>query len=351
MKRIKFLIPILSMAAILLANASFATSNPETDTLKVVVNGEVQAVVDMSDLDALEDLDIDIDSIMMEVENALKSVDENMQDIEIIEKEGKKTIIIKSADGEIIETVELDKGNQSASENKNSFEVNFESDKKDKNLHSYMSIEIGANNYLTDNEFKFPEGNTDYVVKPFGSWSFSIGSGMRAYATDWLSFDFGGDLLWYNFKMEDKTVVIAEGGSPSQIQFTPDAFYETGDNDAIRSKLRVGYVNLNVVPVFHIGNKTGGFNKRTFRIGAGAYAGYRIGSITKLVYENDGNKIKAKDSDNFYLNNFRYGVKAVIGIKEINLFVNYDLNSLFEDNKGPKGETLNAFAFGLNFTI
>jgi len=351
MKRIKFLLPILSMAAILLANTSFATSNPETDTLKIVVNGEVQAVVDMSDLDALEDLDIDIDSIMMEVENALKSIDENMQDIEIIEKEGKKTIIIKSADGEIIEKVELDKGKQSASDNKNSFEVNFESDKKDKNLHSFMSMEIGANNYLVNNNLEFPDGNSNHLVKPFGSWSFSMGSGMRAYATSWLSFDFGADLLWYNFKMEDRTVLITEAENPDQIDFTSDAFYDTGDNDAIRSKLRVGYVNFNLVPVFHIGNDSGGFNKRTFRIGAGAYAGYRIGSITKFVYENDGNKIKAKNSDNFYLNNFRYGVKALIGIKEINLFVNYDLNSLFEENKGPNGETLNAFAFGLNFTI
>ncbi|MEA1873420.1 MAG: hypothetical protein U9N51_03195 [Bacteroidota bacterium] len=350
MRRIKLLFPILSMAAILLANTSFATSNLKTDTLKVIVNGEVEAVVNMSDLDALEDLDIDIDSIMMEVENVLKSVDENMQDIEIIEKEGKKTIIIKSADGEIIEKVDLDDDFETEN-GKNSFEVNFEIDKKEKNLHSYLSVEIGANNYLMNSEFEFPEGNSDYVVKPFGSWSFSIGSGMRAYATNWLSFDFGGDLLWYNFKMEDKTVLITEADNPSQIQFSPNAFYDTGDNDAIRSKLRVGYVNFNLVPVFHIGNETGGFNKRTFRIGAGAYAGYRIGSITKLVYENNGNKIKAKNSDNFYLNNFRYGVKAIIGIKEVNLFVNYDLNSLFEDNKGPNGETLNAFAFGLNITI
>jgi len=348
MKRIKFLFPILSMAAILIASTSFANTNPETDSLKVVVNGEVQAVVDMSDLDALENLDINIDSIMMEVENALKAVDEDMQDIEIIEKAGKKTIIIKSADGEIIQTVELNKEPGTAQDNKNSFEVNFEADKKEKNLHSYMSVEIGANNYLESNEFKFPEGNSNYIVKPFGSWSFSIGSGMRAYATNWLSFDFGADLLWYNFKMEDKTVEITEGAAPNPIQFTPN---DTSDNVAIRSKLRVGYVNFNLVPVFHIGNKTGGFNKRTFRIGAGAYAGYRIGSITKLVCEDDGNKVKAKVSDNFYLNNFRYGVKAIIGIKEINLFMNYDLNSLFENNKGPDRKTLNAFAFGLNITI
>lgn len=343
MKAMK-LFTILSMSAVMFAGTAFANPVMEKDTLKVIVDGELKAAIDMDNIEEMEDLNINLDSIMMEVEKALEEVDGNLQNIEIIEKDDEKVIIIKGEDGEIIETVELDNdaGN-------GEFEFSIEKSKEDKNLHPFLSYEIGSNNFLENQ--KFPSGDVPYLVKPFGSWSFSIGTGMRAYATSWLSFDFGADLLWYNFKMEDKAIDITEGTNPSEIVFTSNDFYNLGENDAIRSKLRVSYVNASLMPVFHIGKKTGGFNRRTFRVGVGGYAGYRIGSMTKNVYDEDGQKRKLKDHDNFYLNNFRYGAKAMIGVKEINIFFNYDLNTLFEEGKGPDGKNQNAFSFGLNFTI
>ncbi len=344
MKAMK-LFTILSLSAVIFAGTAFANPMMEKDTLKVIVDGELKAAVNLENLDELEELDINLDSIMMEVEKALEEIDENLQDIEIIEKEDEKVIIIKDKDGEVVETVEL----ESYSDDDDEFEVKFEKSREDKNLHPYMVYEIGSNNYLENQ--KFPSGDVPYLVKPFGSWSFSLGGGMRAYATSWLSFDFGADLLWYNFKMEDKAIDITESENPSEIMFTSNDFYNLGENDAIRSKLRVSYVNANLMPVFHIGKKTGGFNRRTFRIGVGGYAGYRIGSMTKNVYDEDGQKRKLKNHDNFYLNSFRYGAKAMIGIKEVNIFLNYDLNTLFEEGKGPDGKNQNAFSFGLNFTI
>ena len=47
-----------------------------------------------------------------------------------------------------------------------------------------------------------------------------------------------------------------------------------------------------------------------------------------------------------YASNLRYGVRAEIGVNEFNLFLNYDLNEVFETEKGPK---LNAISFGLIF--
>jgi hypothetical protein len=319
----------------------FSTETPSRDTLRIIINGELITEVDMNDIEALDSLDINIDSIMTEVESALDDFEGKFENIEIINSQNKKQIILKDASGEILEEFSIPT-------EKNEKEINefrFEIEKSEKNLHPYMTIEIGSNNYLQEN--KFPSGELPYIVKPFGSWSFSAGSGMRVYASSWLSLDLGADLLWYNFKMEDRTVIINEGTEPAQIVFQPTE----SEDDPIRSKLRVSYINANLMPVFHIGKKSSGFNRRTFRIGVGGYAGYRIGSMTKYVYEHNGNKQKDKYSDNFYLNNFRYGAKAMIGIKEINVFLNYDLNSLFEENKGPEGNNLNAFSFGVNFTI
>lgn len=357
MKRIKLVLGTLLGLTVLFANTAFANNNQITDTLKVVVNGEVKAVIDMDELEDLQDLkdleEINLDSIMLEVEAALEEVDEEIENVEIFDDGITKRIVIKDDEGNVIEEVEFEipdiEIEMEIDEDEDDFEVEFETNKSDKRVHGFMSYEIGSNNYLENQNF--PSGDMPYVVKPFGSWSFSIGTGIRTYATSWLSFDLGADLLWYNFKMEDKTIDITEGLTPSEINFTPNPTYDMDKNDAIRSKLRVSYLNASFMPVFHIGKNKGGFNKRTFRIGAGAYAGYRIGSMTKNVYEENGQKRKIKDHDNFYLNNFRYGAKAMIGIKEVNVFFNYDLNTLFEEGKGPNGKDLNAFTFGLNFTI
>ena len=67
-----------------------------------------------------------------------------------------------------------------------------------------------------------------------------------------------------------------------------------------------------------------------FRIGAGVYGGYRIWSRTKYVL-NDG---KAKHTSNYLLNNVRYGIRGQLGFRGIDLFVEYDLSKVFQENQG-----------------
>jgi hypothetical protein len=50
----------------------------------------------------------------------------------------------------------------------------------------------------------------------------------------------------------------------------------------------------------------------------------------------------------YFLNSYRYGVKAVFGFNDFNLFATYDLSTLYADNRGPE---LNPICFGLNFTF
>ena len=87
-----------------------------------------------------------------------------------------------------------------------------------------------------------------------------------------------------------------------------------------------------------------GDHYESFRIGIGPYVGYRIDSYSKNVIEVDGEKHKDRNHENFYLDNFRYGLRLQIGFRDTDLFFNYDLNELFTAGKGPK---LNAFSFGI----
>jgi hypothetical protein len=361
MKIIKELLGTIALSAIILISPAYASYENLSDTLKIIINGDTIVTTGIENLEALEDIsDIDLDSIMMKVEIALANENESMDTIdnmEIIDNDNKRQIIIKNKDGKTIKEIQLDLNVDITDDDAkdiddmddDDFDMEFESSDEDKQIYTYFSCDMGMNNYLEGQEF--PSGDMPYAVKPFGSWNFAIGTGFRTYATSWLSFDMGADLLWYNFKLEDKTVDITENHDLSIIDYSANPEYNIDENEAIRSKLTATYLDVNFMPVFHIGKETSGFNRRTFRVGLGAYAGYRIGSHSKNVWDDDGQKRKSKQSNDFYLNNFRYGAKAMIGIKEVNFFINYDINSLFEDGKGPNGTDLNAFAFGVNFTI
>jgi hypothetical protein len=129
------------------------------------------------------------------------------------------------------------------------------------------------------------------------------------------------------------------------------------DLNTIKSKLTVSYLGFSAVPMFDFGYKRKvrnvegknykywSRNNDGFRIGAGVYAGYRIGSYTKLVWR-DGGRQRDRERDNYYLENLRYGLRGVLGFRGVDLFVNYDLNPLFANERGPE---LNAISFGITF--
>ncbi len=213
--------------------------------------------------------------------------------------------------------------------------------------HNDFMIDLGMNNYLEDG--KSVDSNAPYAVKPWGSWYIALKSINDTHIDGKLHLHWGGDVSWYAFKFENPSTRI-EMGEEGLI------FSQESIPNAHKSKLNASYLNISAVPMLHFGRKHSHHNwggddfnigvGRTggFRIGIGAYAGYRLGSKTKTVIKEDGDKDKQKDNDNFYLNDWRYGLRFQAGIREFDIFINYDLNDLFKEDKGPQ---LNAISFGV----
>ncbi|MBL3655282.1 hypothetical protein [Fulvivirga sediminis] len=221
---------------------------------------------------------------------------------------------------------------------------NNDDDKERKGTTHDFGIDLGINNYLENGN---PPSDSDapYTVKPFGSWYVALKSINNTHINGPLHLIWGGDISWYNFKFENEDIRMLKGDDGV-------FFVEEGDVNSKKSKLTAAYVNASVVPMLAFGDSKNSKNchwklwdkSQGFRIGAGMYAGYKIGSYTKVVTKEGGDKDKDKDHDSFYLNNFRYGLRVQAGFRGIDLFFNYDLNELFADNKGPK---LNAFSIGV----
>ncbi|HRJ31687.1 MAG TPA: hypothetical protein PLV21_13470 [Cyclobacteriaceae bacterium] len=213
-----------------------------------------------------------------------------------------------------------------------------------RNRHS-INFDLGVNNYL--NEGKFPDDNNElYAVRPWGSWYVGINSIQHTHVGGKFFIEWGMGLSWYNFKFQQDNILISK--TEDGVLFAED----TRDVNFIKSKLTATYANLSFIPMLDFGGrgkKTRVWNSygSSFRIGAGPYAGYRLGSHSKQVY-NDGGREKDKNRNNFYMNNFRYGVRVQLGIRSTDFFFNYDLNELFSDSK-PNNPKLNAFSFGVIF--
>jgi len=213
---------------------------------------------------------------------------------------------------------------------------------RNRGTYGSFEVELGMNNWLVKGSFP-DNDNAAYAVKPWGSWYVGVGGAYHTRIAGPLKLKWGGNLTWYNWKMENASVRITK----NDLETT---FVEDPNINGKKSKLAATYVNASLMPMleFNSGNRSRGWNwskyrNRGLRIGAGMYAGYRIDSWTKIKYAENGENKKDKEKGNYYLNNFRYGVKAQVGFRGMDLFFNYDLNDVFAKDRGPE---LQAISFG-----
>jgi hypothetical protein len=147
-------------------------------------------------------------------------------------------------------------------------------------------------------------------------------------------------LLWNNFALSDNKYQITKGDE--QLMLVDSDITRPDINSTTRSKLNITYLNFNLIPMFHFGKSS-----NAFRIGAGPYGSYRIASKSKFKYNDDGKDVV---KNNFHINNWKYGLKAQVGWKGVDLFATYDLSPIFIEDRGPEADyPLRAISFGVIF--
>ena len=87
---------------------------------------------------------------------------------------------------------------------------------------------------------------------------------------------------------------------------------------------------------------------RSFNIAIGGRIGYLFDAFTKVKYNDLGETVKVKNKLNHGATQIRYGVYTRIGLGSFSLFCYYNLNDMFEENKGPMGTTMNTITTGIS---
>lgn len=207
------------------------------------------------------------------------------------------------------------------------------------NSRSGFNIYLGLNSFSNTGSIGGIYNTKDFELSPFGSRYFGFGwtrSGMISKGTKAaLKISYGLEFSWYNFMLENNTFIVK---NTDNIGFAD--YRDTKGNQVAlsRNKLTVANINIPVMP--YVAFKKG--STITY-VAAGGYIGYRLDSYTKTKEEDSGRKDWNHSS--FFLNNVRYGLAFELGLKDFpDLFVNYDMNNLFQDGRGPK---IGGISFGI----
>ena len=214
----------------------------------------------------------------------------------------------------------------------------------------FLFLEIGFNNYLENG--KFPnEQNQQYAAGPLGSFNLNFGASLRLRFAKIFSLNCEYGLGWNNYRFQDKSTLLTK--EDNGLSFSKQLFSEEENYEFEKSRLSVSYMNVGLIPMFHITKND--FSSENYgkifklRLGIGFFAGYRISSNMKYKFSLDDIKIQYKERKDFYINSFRYGIKAIAGIGEIiDIYISYDLQELFVKDKGPK---LNTICIGFRLNI
>ena len=253
----------------------------------------------------------------------------NDKDDTVKVKIGKKGIkIIENEDGTSIDIIDLDEMED---------EKDFTYKRKFKG--HWRGFEMGLNNLSTE-EFSLSLPASDHFMNLNTGKSWNVNINFLQYGLGLIGNNVG--------------IVTGLGFEFNDYRFDNNNTIMKDDNGMIvedpyvlpleKSKFATSYLTVPLLLEFQV--PTGKRNKRLFLSG-GVIGGLKIGSHTKVVYKEDGNRQKVKDRGDFNLSPLRYGVTARIGYRALKVFANYYLTPLFEEGAGPE---LYPFSVGLVFT-
>ena len=203
----------------------------------------------------------------------------------------------------------------------------------------WTGIEFGINNFLDEDFTLSREGDAAFmdlntsrstaVNLNFAQFSLGFGSSYIGAVT--------GLGIEFNNYFFDNNNTIAE--IEDQVVGVP----LDGENLS-KSKLTTTFLRI---PIMLEGQFPRTNRGRRVFFSAGIIGGFKLGSHTKVVFDNDG-KDKSKDKDDFNINPFRYGLTARLGYGCIAVYSDYYFTPMFVREKGPE---LHPFNVGMALTF
>jgi len=241
----------------------------------------------------------------------------------------KKMVIVDSKDKTVIEIPEKGKKSDDI--------IEYKEVKKFKG--HWSGFELGINGFMDKNQSMTQTGDLAWMdLKQARSWNTNINFTQYSigFGTDKAGLVTGLGLEFNDYHFSNPITLKVENGVT-----VVDSSYIQAGYKVEKTKITMSHLTLPLLLEFQL--PMGDKRKDRIYISAGVIGGVRLGSHTKVVYD-DGSRHKDKNRGDFNIATLRYGLTARMGYKGIRLFANYYPVQLFEKDKGPE---LYPFSVGL----
>jgi hypothetical protein len=201
----------------------------------------------------------------------------------------------------------------------------------------WTGIELGFNNYATSSNSMVLPSDIDYMtLHSSKSTNFNINfTQLSLGLTRHIGFVTGLGLNWNNYRFDGQNNII-KGDNGVIEELEPSNILE-------KSKLATLFLTLPFILELQVP-----VNSNHLTIGAGPIGAIKLGSHTKMVFE-DGHTVKSWGD--FSLNMLRCGATARVGYGNFMLYGTYYKTPLFQTGKGPGGVDLYPFEIGIALTF
>lgn len=200
--------------------------------------------------------------------------------------------------------------------------------KKEKYDGHWGGIDIGVNGLVfSDNTMTPPSAYSFLDQKMERSINFAINAYEQNFNLIKENFGLttGLGLEWNNYRLDDNVVLNLDDDISAR-------YGTREDTNWVKSKFVTTYLTLPLM--FEV--QTNSMSKvNSFHAGVGVLSGLRIGTHTKVVYD-DGDKETDKERGATSMNPFKLELMARLGWGKINIYGKYALTQLFKEDRGPE---------------
>lgn len=195
---------------------------------------------------------------------------------------------------------------------------------------SDWDVELGFTNWFSGAFDIVGQNNEPYALNNLQSLHFGLSRNFTTYFPGPFAAEYGMSLTAQGFAFNDPTTTIDDSGD--ELEFIGG---NAVDGRPIHSQLGVSHLNIYMVPMIDLG----------VRFGVGGYVGYRlIAANTRLWVNNNDDLAFDRQTENYNTLPYRYGLRAQLGIRQAQLFMNYDMTEIFYRDRGPR---LRTFSLGV----
>ncbi|MEZ5032525.1 MAG: outer membrane beta-barrel protein [Saprospiraceae bacterium] len=215
---------------------------------------------------------------------------------------------------------------------KNKVKISLGDKKGPKRTKSYLLVNFGPT-YMLEGAIGASNENLPEFA-PWKSWSTNLGlifSTRIGGSNSIFNVNYGLQFKFTSIEISSDHRLTVEDGNPLYVP--PSPYASTVSKSELRRYALVLPVQLRLA----------GAGKNKLNVMLGGYGGIRLNAFQDLEFKTaDGEKAELRLRDDYATNLWQYGVTAAIGQRWWQLYADYELSNLFEDNPNYEYNMLNA---------